>query len=49
MHRAEREEAKESSVEPVPAEQGSSDTTGMLLRLTVLARETMLTEKVALS
>ena len=46
MLKAAREETKESSVESVPT---FSDTTGMLLRLTVLAREIIVTENVALS
>jgi len=44
-----REETKESLVWSIPVEWGFSVTTGMLLRLTVLAREIIVTEKVALS
>ena len=46
MLNAAREEAKEPPEESVPA---FSDTTGMLLRLTVLVREIIVTENVALS
>ena len=49
MCKAAREEAKESSEEFLPVFETPSDTTGILLRLTVLTREIIVTEKVAFS
>jgi len=49
MLKAAREEARELSEESIPVEYIFSDSTGILLRLTVFVPEIIVTEKVALS